>query len=94
MDQNVKGGSNMPWCFFQELLAAKPEDMARLWQRARSKFRDDNTLTAEPKMYDPRLVKESIRLGPTSEVVLKKGIEAAKNGNLTELSDDLLIEES
>jgi hypothetical protein len=74
----IAEGIKVGWEFFQELLQAKPEDMERLWQRARSKFRDDSTLTAAPAPYDPRLVKESIRLGPTSEVTLNKDIEEIK----------------
>jgi hypothetical protein len=61
----------MGWAFFQELLHAKPEDMPKLWLRARSKFMNFGELTAAPAPYDPRLIKDAIIAGvrPDSKLV-------------------------
>lgn len=52
----------MDWLFFQELLAAKPEDMPRLWDRAISRFRYevDSKITAVPSELSKTLIRESI----------------------------------
>lgn len=63
----------MGWEFFQELLHARPEDMPRLWVRARSKFREDMEVTAAPKLYSAEDIKQAALHGSLPET--KSAIE-------------------